>query len=110
MTDRISLLESLIAKAKRLGAEAADAVVFGGVSSSVSYRLGKLEEVERSESSDLGLRVFIGKRQAAVASSDLSARALDQLAERAVAMARTTPEDPYCGLAPREFMAKTWPS
>ena len=110
MSDRIALLESLIAKAKRLGAEAADAVVFDSVSSSVSYRLGKLEEVERSESSDLGLRVFIGKKQAAVASTDLGARALDQLAERAVAMARTTPEDPYCGLAPREFLAKSWPS
>jgi PmbA protein len=109
MTDRISLLENLIAKAKRLGAEAADAVVFDSVSSSVSYRLGKLEEVERSESQDLGLRVFIGKQQAAVASTDLSARALDQLAERAVAMARTTPEDPYCGLASRELLAKTWP-
>ena len=110
MTDRISLLESLIAKAKRLGAEAADAVVFGSVSASVSYRLGKLEEVERSESSDLGLRVFIGRRQAAVASTDLSQRALDALAERAVAMARETPEDPYCGLAPREVLAKTWPA
>jgi PmbA protein len=110
MTDRISLLEDLIAKAKRLGAEAADAVVFGSVSASVSYRLGKLEEVERSESSDLGLRVFIGKRQAAVASTDLSERALNALAERAVAMARETPEDRYCGLAPRELLAKTWPS
>lgn len=109
MTNRISLLENLIAKAKRLGAEAADAVVFDSVSSSVSYRLGKLEEVERSESQDLGLRVFIGKQQAAVASTDLSARALDLLAERAVAMARATPEDPYCGLASRELLAKTWP-
>jgi PmbA protein len=109
MTHRISLLENLIAKAKRLGAEAADAVVFDSVSSGVSYRLGKLEEVERSESSDLGLRVFIGKRQAAVASTDLSTRALDQLAERAVAMARTTPADPFCGLAPRERLAKSWP-
>lgn len=110
MTDRIALLENLIAKAKRLGAEAADAVVFGSVSASVSYRLGKLEEVDRSESSDLGLRVFIGKRQAAVASTDLSERALNALAERAVAMARTTPEDPYCGLAPRELLAKSWPA
>lgn len=108
MSDRISLLESLIAKAKRLGAAEADAVVFDSVSSTVSYRLGKLEEVERSESSDLGLRVFIGKRQAAVASNDMSAKALDQLAERAVAMVRTTPEDPYCGLAPRELLAKSF--
>lgn len=108
MSDRISLLESLIAKAKRLGAEEADAVVFDSVSSSVSYRMGKLEEVERSESSDLGLRVFIGKQQAAVASTDLSTRALDQLAERAVAMAKTTPADPYCGLAPKELLAKSF--
>jgi PmbA protein len=109
MNDRVSLLESLIAKAKRLGADAADAVVFDSISANVSYRLGKLEEVERSESRDLGLRVFIGKQQAAVASTDLSTHALDQLAERAVAMARTTPEDPYCGLAPSELLAKSWP-
>ncbi len=109
MTDRLNLLTDLIAKAKRLGAEAADAVVFDSISSGVSCRLGKLEEVERSESSDLGLRVFIGKKQAAVSSTDLSAHALDLLAERAVAMARTTPEDPYCGLAARDLLAKTWP-
>jgi PmbA protein len=108
-SDQLNLLEDLIGKAKRLGAEAADAVVFNSASMSVSYRLGKLEDVERSESSDLGLRVFIGKHQAAVASTDLSPRALDALAERAVAMAKTTPEDKYCGLAPRELLAKSWP-
>ncbi|MBI1211894.1 MAG: TldD/PmbA family protein [Alphaproteobacteria bacterium] len=108
-TDQLNLLQDLIAKAKRLGADAADAVVFNSASMGVSYRLGKLEDVERSESHDLGLRVFIGKHQAAVASNDLSARALDSLAERAVAMAKTTPEDKYCGLAPRELLAKTWP-
>jgi len=107
--DHLNLLDNLIAKAKRLGADAADAVVFHSASMSVSYRLGKLEDVERSESQDLGLRVFIGKHQAAVASTDLSPRALDALAERAVAMAKTTPEDKYCGLAPRELLAKSWP-
>lgn len=108
-TDQLNLLQDLIAKAKRLGAEAADAVVFNSASMSVSYRLGKLEDVERSESHDLGLRVFIGKHQAAVASNDFSARALDSLAERAVSMAKTTPEDKYCGLAPRDLLAKKWP-
>jgi len=110
MQDRIALLESLIAKARRLGAEEADAVVFDSVSSSVSFRLGKLEEVERSESVDLGLRVFIGRQQAAVASNDMTPAALDQLAARAVAMARTTPDDPYCGLAPAALLAKSFPS
>lgn len=109
MQDRIALLESLIARARRLGAEQADAVVFDSVSSSVSFRLGQLEEVERSESVDLGLRVFMGRQQAAVASNDMTPAALDQLAERAVAMARTTPEDPYCGLAPAELLAKSFP-
>ena len=90
-SDHLNLLEDLIGKARRLGAETADAVVFNSASMSVSYRLGKLEDVERSESHDLGLRVFIGKHQAAVASTDLSPRALDALAERAVAMAKTTP-------------------
>lgn len=107
--DQLNLLQDLIAKAKRLGADAADAVVFNSASQSVSYRLGKLEDVERSESHDLGLRVFIGKHQAAVSSTDLSPRALESLAERAVVMAKTTPEDKYCGLAPRELLAKTWP-
>jgi PmbA protein len=110
MQDRISLLESLIDRARKLGAEQADAVVFDSVSSSVSFRLGQLEEVERSESVDLGLRVFIGRQQAAVASNDMTPGALDQLAERAVAMARTTPEDPYCGLAPAELLAKSFPN
>ena len=108
-SDHLNLLQDLIGKAKKLGAEAADAVVFNSASMGVSYRLGKLEDVERSESHDLGLRVFIGKHQAAVASTDLSPRALDALAERAVAMAKTTPEDKYCGLAPRELLAKSWP-
>ena len=99
----------LLKEAKSHGADAADAVVFESLSSSVSYRFGKLEDVERSESRDLGLRVFIGQRQAAVASTDLSRLALKKVAERAVAMARLAPEDPYCGLAPRDLLARQWP-
>jgi PmbA protein len=72
--------------------------------------MGKLEEVEREESRDLGLRVLIGRRQASVSGSDLSAGARACLVERAVAMARLAPEDPYAGLAPKERLAKgPWP-
>lgn len=105
----LETLDWLLKEAKAHGADAADAVVFESLSSSVSYRFGKLEDVERSESRDLGLRVFIGKRQAAVASTDLSQDALKKVAERAVAMARLAPEDPFCGLASRELLARTWP-
>jgi PmbA protein len=101
-----SILESLIADAKAAGAEAVDAVLFHSVSSGVSWRMGKLEDVDRSEAADLGLRVLMGKRQASVSTTDHSRAALKELAERCVAMAKAAPEDPYCGLAPADRLAK----
>jgi len=98
----LALLQDLIAEAKKAGADAADAVAAGGVSLSHAQRLGKIEKLERSESADIGLRVFIGKRQAVASSSDSSPDALRALAERAVAMVRTVPEDAHCGLADPE--------
>ena len=102
-------LDDLLARAQRAGADAADAVLFSGAALSVSCRLGARETVERSESTDLGLRVLLGRRQGLVSSSDLSARALDELVARALAMARTATEDPYCGLAPADRLAGDLP-
>ncbi|MBC7952456.1 MAG: TldD/PmbA family protein [Rhodospirillaceae bacterium] len=109
MSDTLALLEGLVAKAKSAGAHAADAVLIDSVSVSVGWRLGKLERLERSESGDLGLRVLLGKRQAMVSSSDRTASALDELVERAVAMARTVPEDPHAGLADPSELATKFP-
>ena len=92
--DALDILTTLIAKARSRGADAADAVLFEGVSISHARRLGKTEKLERSEGYDLGLRVLFGKRQAMVSSNDRTAAALDELAERALAMARVVPEDP----------------
>src|SRR5260221_5265125 len=97
--DPRNLLDDLIAGARRAGADAADAVLVEAASLSLARRLGKPEKLERAESQDLGLRVLIGKRQALVSSSDRAPAILDALVERAVAMARSVPEDPYCGLA-----------
>lgn len=108
-SDVLNLLEDLIRKAKGAGADAADAVLFDSASLSLSQRLGKTEKLERSESGDLGLRVFIGKRQAIVSSTDRSAKALDELVERAVAMARVVPEDPFTGLADPDQLAREFP-
>jgi PmbA protein len=105
----LNLLADLIAKARAAGADAADAVLFDSASVSLSQRLGATEKLERSESGDLGLRVFIGKRQAIVSSSDRSAKALGELVERAVAMARVVPEDPFAGLADPEQIAHSFP-
>lgn len=107
--DPLNRLDDLIRKAKAAGADAADAVFVEGRSLAVSCRLGQREQVEGAEESDIGLRVFIGKRQAIVSSSDLSAGAMDELAEKAVAMARVVPEDPYCGLPSAAQLATTIP-
>lgn len=95
----LNLLSDLMGRATRAGADAADAVYFDAASISVAQRLGASEKLERAESCDLGLRVFIGKRQAIVSSTDFAPEMLDELVERAVAMARIATEDPYCGIA-----------
>lgn len=100
-----SLLQEVVAAAIAAGADAAEAVSATRQSLSVTVRLGELEEVEREEARDLGLRVFVGQRQATVSGSDISAEARAKLIERVVAMARLAPEDPYAGLAPRERLA-----
>lgn len=94
-----SLLTDVVANALKAGADAAEVVGAERRALSINVRLGKLEEVEREESRDIGLRVFIGKRHATVSGSDISAEARAKLIERAVAMARLAPEDPYSGLA-----------
>ena len=102
----LELLSDLIGRAKKCGAETADAIYVNGISLSLSQRLGKPEHLERSEGADIGLRVLIGKRQAMVSSSDYSSEALDELCSRAVAMAKVVPEDPYCGLADADQLAR----
>ncbi len=99
MNDHANLLGDLVARARGAGADAADALLASGNSLSVQRRLGKLEHLERSEGRDLGLRVFVGRRSAIVSASALDPAGFGELAERAVAMARVVPEDPYGGLA-----------
>ena len=95
-----SAAQALVERATAAGADAADAVYVGERSSSVTVRLGELEQVNRSEGEEIGLRLFLGQRSATVASSDLSNEALAALVVRAMAMAAEAPEDEYAGLAP----------
>ncbi|MEO1150041.1 MAG: TldD/PmbA family protein [Pseudomonadota bacterium] len=100
-----AVLSTVLDYAKAAGAEGADAMVYSSVSSGVTWRLGKLEEIDRSEGRDLGLRVLMGNRQACVSTNDFSSAMLKDLAERCVDMARTAPPDPWCGLAPADRLA-----
>lgn len=101
-----TILEDLLVRARKAGADAADALIYHAVSSGVSWRLGKLEDVERSEGRDLGLRILVGQRQASVSTTDFSKTGLEELVERCAAMAKAAPEDPWCGLAPEDRLAK----
>ncbi len=102
-------LETLLSLAKAAGADSADAVATHGRSLSITVRGGEIEDVDSSEGRDVGLRVMVGQRQACVSSSDISSTSLPMLAERAVAMAKLAPEDPYCGLAPDNRLANETP-
>src|SRR5690348_13331779 len=101
-----NLLREVVDAALKAGADAAEAVSAERRALSITVRMGDLEEVEREESRDLGLRVFVGRRQATVSGSDISAEARTKLVERAVAMARLAPEDPYAGLADPDRLAR----
>ncbi len=103
-----NLTQQLLDAARQAGADAADALVVEGTSLSIDVLNGKLEHAERAEGIDLGLRVMIGKRQANVSASDRSPETIATMAQRAVAMAREAPEDPYIGLADPAELAVGW--
>src|SRR6516165_827136 len=102
------LAERLVAAARRAGADAADALAVRSVSLAVEVREGAVEESERSEGDDVGLRAFVGRRQAVVSTNDVNAD-VAELAERAVAMAKAAPEAPFAGLADPARLARDVP-
>ena len=103
------LASRLVAAAHHAGASEADAVAVRSVSLAVEVRDGAVEESQRSEGDDIGLRVLVGRKQAAVSTNDLKGDGIDALAERAVAMARAAPEDKFAGLADPALLAKNFP-
>ncbi|MEI6729695.1 MAG: DNA gyrase modulator, partial [Pseudomonadota bacterium] len=106
MSDKSAILEHVINTAKNAGSDACDVLLYDSTSISVSRRMGKPEGLERSESTGLSLRVFVGKGSATVSSSDISKQALQEAIERAVAMAKLAPQDEFAGIAPQELLAK----
>lgn len=102
------LTGQLLRAAQAAGAQAADAIAVDGTAISIDVRGGVLEQAERAEGIEIGLRVLIGTRQACVSASDVSERTIADMAERAVAMARLAPEDPNVGLADPDQLARDW--
>lgn len=109
MSDAIAdLTAALLQAARRAGAEHADTMAVAESAVSVDVRRGRLEQAERAEATEIGLRVIMGRRQACVSASDTSARGMAEMAERAVAMAREAPEDDSVGLADPSQLARDW--
>src|SRR5437763_5424951 len=108
-SELLNLAERLVAAAKRAGADQADAVALRSISLGIDLRDGAVAESQRSESDDIGLRVLLGHKQAAVSTNGVKADGLDALAERAVAMARAAPDDEFAGLADPALLARTCP-
>lgn len=106
VSEALDRAQMLCAAATKAGADAADALYYCNAATSVTMRLGALEDVERSEGQDISLRVFVGQRSASVSTADMDAGELAKLVERCVAMAREAPEDSYAGLAPQELLFK----
>ena len=102
------IAQSLLDAAQKAGADAADVLAVRGHALTIDMRGGVLEQAERAEGVDIGLRVLIGQRQANVSASDMRPETLAMLAERAVAMAAEAPEDPYAGLADPDQLASGW--
>jgi PmbA protein len=105
-----SRAQDLVGAARKAGADAADALYACTASTTVAVRLGDLEDVERSEGEEIGLRVFIGQRSATISASDMNPATLGTLVDRCIAMAREAPEDPYAGLAPEDRLLRRKPA
>ncbi len=110
MSNKLDIAASCIQDALKNGADAADAVIFDSSNTSIGYRLGKLETIERAESNGLGLRVMVagkkGYKQAIISSNDISKESLSDLIENAVSMAKLAPEDEFTGLADKSLLAR----
>ena len=93
------IISKALSAAKQAGADGADVCFIKGGGQDVQVRLGKVESAERAEDYQMGMRVFVGQRSATISSGQLDDKNITQLAERAVAMARHAPENPYARLA-----------
>jgi PmbA protein len=109
VTDQLARLGAIVEDARKAGADAVDALMIEGTSLGVARRMRELEDVERAETRDLGLRVFVGRRQAIVSTSDLSKESVGRLIDEALTSARSLPEDRFAGLAEPEQIATSVP-
>lgn len=107
--NKLNILGNLIESALKQGATAADAIIIDSTSLSTEIRLQKLISMERSSDTAVALRVMINQQQAIVSTSDFAKSSLDNVIEKAIAMAKVTPANPHLFLANKEQITKNIP-
>ena len=89
------LSETLVKKAKDLGATAAEAMAAENQALSIEVKNQKLEKIENSKTLNLGIRVFFDYKSACVSISSANEKALDEMVLRAIAMAKEATPDEF---------------
>ena len=107
--DLLTFAADAVAHARKIGADAAEALAVDRRGVDVELREGKIEKLEQAEAREIGLRVFSGKSSAIISGSVLTRDAIARLAETAFAMARLAPPDPFSGIAEPELLASDFP-
>ena len=106
-TDLLETVQRALARAKRAGAHAADAVLVESDSVETRVRGEEIEFVKQARERALGIRAFVkgpdGLRSAITSTSDLTSDAVDRLADDTVTLAGATAEDPHAGLPDESF-------
>jgi PmbA protein len=103
--DLRSIASDIVEKARRLGADEADAYIRSGVESTVSVRKQEIEKLFEAGSRSVSIRVIKDKRTAVCNTSDFTPKALDEMVRTAVDLARISEPDEYAGLPAKEDLA-----
>ena len=107
--DTLSLASDIVEKARRLGADEADAYVVSSTESSVQVRHGNVEQVIDAGSHAVGIRVIKGKRTAVCSTSDLTPQAIERMVSESIDLASISEPDEYAGLPELDELASRQP-
>jgi len=103
------MTQDVLRQATAAGASAAEAEISLGFGQNVSVRLDEVETIEYNRDKGLSVSVYFGQRRGHASTSDLSPQALSDTVRAACSIARHTAQDPFCGLAERDMLAKEFP-
>ena len=98
------LLEQILKKLKKKGAQEAEIIFSHSANKSSSCRLGKIEKTEESEIKEIGIRVIKDKKQAIISSTNIESDNISKLIERVIEMVKVVPKDEFCGLAHKDLI------